>query len=403
MPRTHVPLPASEIALSLAPFGSSRMLPRAAYVDPAMFAWEKRNLFEGGWQCVGRSSLVPEAGSQAALPLGGRSVLLTRDAAGRLNAFENICRHRGHELLACGATAKRNTVVCPYHAWGYALDGRLIAARAVDKMANARKDELGLTRLGVAEWGGWIFVNGSADAAPFATVLGHLGEFAANWDCERLVVGASHSYGLNANWKVAIENYNECYHCPSIHKALCRVSPPTSGGSYRHPAGAYTGGWMELAADAETMSFSGQSGGVTFPRLTPEQRRQVHYITLFPGLLISLHPDYVMTHRLEPTSATTTAVECQWLFAPEAVAKEGFDPSYAVEFWDATNREDWGAVESVQRGLASENFVPGIFSEEEVGVHDFVHMVATSYLGDPELPHRLSSGVATPARRAAAR
>ncbi|CCB66652.1 Rieske 2Fe-2S domain protein [Hyphomicrobium sp. MC1] len=391
---TAAPLTRNDVELSLAPFGQSRMLPRAAYVDDTMFMWEKRHLFDGGWICAGRSSLIPGKSSQTAISLNGRGVLLTRDATGTLHAFENICRHRGHELLAEGESVTRNTIVCPYHAWGYGLDGRLASARGTQSIANARKEDLGLTKLGVAEWGGWIFVNGSGDAMPFTKHLGFLDEFTKNWECERLEIGGTHNYELKANWKVAIENYHECYHCPSIHPALCRVSPTTSGYQYRHPSGYYTGGCMELVEGAETMSFSGQSNGVVFSGLTPEQRRQVHYITLFPGLLISLHPDYVMTHRLEPTSASTSRVECQWLFAPEAVARPDFDPSYAMEFWDKTNREDWGAVESVQRGLQSENYEPGIFAEEEAGVYDFVYLVASSYIGHPDVPHRAFKNIA---------
>jgi Rieske 2Fe-2S family protein len=131
------------------------------------------------------------------------------------------------------------------------------------------------------------------------------------------------------------------------------------------------------------MSFDGKSKVEPFIKLTKAQRREIHYITLFPNFLISLHPDFVMTHRLEPIAPGKTHVECQWLFAPEAVAKSDFDPSFAVNFWDTTNKEDWGAVESVQRGLASERFVPGILSPDEESVYQFVHLVASAYIQKP--------------------
>ena len=119
------------------------------------------------------------------------------------------------------------------------------------------------------------------------------------------------------------------------------------------------------------------------PKLSESQRREVHYITLFPNFLISLHPDFVMTHRLEPIAPGKTYVECQWLFAPEATAKADFDPSFAVDFWDTTNKEDWGAVESVQRSMASEKFIPGILSTDEESVYQFVHLVASAYMQKP--------------------
>jgi Rieske 2Fe-2S family protein len=388
MNANEAPLPPRELELSLAPFGQSRMLPRAAYVDPAVHHWERANLFRGGWVCAGRSQdLVAAKGSQAAISVAGLGVLLTRDAKGHLRAFENICRHRGHELLPSGSRSSKSMVVCPYHAWSYELDGGLRGARGVDASAyGCSKGNLDLIPMRAAEWGGWIFVNASGDRRDFETVLGDLPGLAAPWECERLVVTATHNYRLDANWKVAVENYLECYHCPMIHPALCKVSDPKSGGGYRPKRGLYVGGWMELEPPIETMSFDGRSGGVPFRGLSPKERRQVHYVALFPSLLLSLHPDYVMTHRLSPLGPTTTDIECQWLFSPESLATPGFDPGYAVAFWHHTNREDWSAVESVQRGLASERFVPGVLAAEEYTVYDFVHLVASAYLGRPRLP-----------------
>ena len=140
---------------------------------------------------------------------------------------------------------------------------------------------------------------------------------------------------------------------------------------------------MDLADFASTMSISGESSGVVMRSLTSEQRRQVLYLAVFPNLLLSLHPDYVLTHRMEPVSAGRTTIECQWLFR----ARGGrpiptFDPSYAVDFWDLTNRQDWAAVESVQRGLSHPAFVPGVLAEQESDVYRFVTMVAHGYRGE---------------------
>ena len=195
------------------------------------------------------------------------------------------------------------------------------------------------------------------------------------------MVAATHEYELRANWKIAIENYHECYHCPLIHPELCRVSPSDSGENFADEPGAWVGGDMELADGAATMSLDGRSGGVVLRGLDERQRRQVLYLNLFPNLLVSLHPDYVMTHRIEPLTPTTSWVECQWLFPPEATDRPEFDPSYAVDFWDLTNRQDWAAVESVQRGVSSPRFVPGLLSGSEDAVYQFVTLVAGGYLG----------------------
>jgi Rieske 2Fe-2S family protein len=137
---------------------------------------------------------------------------------------------------------------------------------------------------------------------------------------------------------------------------------------------------MDFEPGAETMSLSGRSDVGAFPWLSDELRAQVLYIGLFPNLLISLHPDYVMTHRFEPLAPDRTRIECLWMFAPEAVARDDFDPGYAVEFWDITNRQDWSACEGVQRGAASRGYRQGPLSMREDAVYDFVTMVARGYL-----------------------
>ena len=116
--------------------------------------------------------------------------------------------------------------------------------------------------------------------------------------------------------------------------------------------------------------------------------RIVIYVAIFPNLLVSLHPDYVMTHRLVPLAADRTRIECTWAFAPEALARPGFDPAYAVEFWDITNRQDWHACESVQRGLSSPHATPGPLPPDEDAVYQFVTMVARGYQGQPVVEPR---------------
>lgn len=383
-PRPAAPLDPAAVARTLAPFVEARTLPREAYVEPAVLEWERRHVFEASWVCAGRASQVAGPRAQFATKVGDTGVLFVRQDGpdGRLRAFANICRHRGHELLPCGATANRASVLCPYHGWAYGLDGALRNAPRFGERVAAASD-LGLIELAADEWGGWLFVNVDGQAGPLAEHLGGLAELAANWECERLVVGAEHHYELQANWKVGIENYHECYHCPLIHPELSRVSPPDSGDNVDDLPGRFVGGTMELAAHADTMSLDGRSHGVALPGLTDAERRQILYFNLFPNLLISLHPDFVMTHRLEPLTPTTTSVECQWLFDPAAVADPAFDPSYAVDFWDLTNRQDWAAVESVQRGLNSPTFVPGVFGDHEDAVYHFQTMVASAYQGGP--------------------
>ena len=145
--------------------------------------------------------------------------------------------------------------------------------------------------------------------------------------------------------------------------------------------GLWIGGTMLLRDGVETMSLDGRSGGVLFPELSPVQQRDIVYLHVFPNLLISLHPDYVMTHRMTALAPDRTWIECQWLFPERAWERPGFDPAYAVDFWDITNRQDWSACESVQRGVTSRGYRPGPFSSDfEYMVKSFVDMTARAYL-----------------------
>ena len=284
---------------------------------------------------------------------------MSRDDDGDLHAFANFCRRRGHELLSCGESARRPDV--PYHSWTFALSGELRSAKGFGGTPGFDPGGWGLVELPVTDWHGLLFVNGSGAAGPMERALADLDELVAPYAPERLVVAGRRSSDAAANWKVLTENYHECYHCPVIHPELCLISPPGSGENYQ-TSGPWLGGWMRLRDGMETMSLDGVSLALPLPGLDPALHRTVNYLSIFPNVLLSLHPDYVMTHVLTPVAADRTLIDCSWAFAPEALGRPGFDPGYAVEFWDITNRQDWAACESVQRGLTSPHARPGPLS-----------------------------------------
>ncbi len=379
---TAAPLDRGSLLACLGGFpNDARTLPAQAYTSEAVFAWETTHFFEGSWMCVGRASMVAKPGDQVALRIGREGVLLTRDRDGRLHALSNVCRHRGHELVTCPGTAHGKVIRCPYHRWTYDLDGTFKGGPGLASQAgfDKRDPEHSLVALRIEQWGGFVFVNVSGDAPPLRDYLGTLPALMQPYEPERLFVGASHSYDIAANWKVVVENYHECYHCSEIHPELCRVSAPGSGLDYE-PSGLVIGGSMELLPGAETMSLDGTSLGVPFRNLTGSALREVYYLQVFPNLLVSIHPDYVMTHMIEPLAPDRSRIECSWLFPPEARLREGFDPSYAARFWDITNREDWAACESVQRGVAGRGYRQAPFSHSELVVHQEMALVARGYL-----------------------
>jgi Rieske 2Fe-2S family protein len=377
--RSAAPVDAGALDALLSPDGVGRMLPAEAYTDDAVLTWERRHLFAETWVCAGRSADLADPGDRRALRVGDDSVVLVRGDDGVLRGFYNVCRHRGHELQPVDTVVRRNAIHCPYHAWTYDLDGTLKFTPRFDAPQGFDPADHPLTPVRTEEWCGWVFVNASGDARPLAEHLGDLDDEMRRWAPERLVVAASHSYEIDANWKLPIENYHECFHCPAIHPQFCVVSPPNSGDNSIGHDGMWIGGWMVLADGCETMSFDGRSEGVFLPDVDETWRQRVHYIGLLPNLLISPHPDYVMTHRFEPLAPNRTLIECQWLFDPAAVAQPGFDPAYAVDLWDVTNRQDWTACEGVQRGVSSRGFRPGPFGEDEDAVTQFVRLMAQTY------------------------
>lgn len=366
------PLDPLALQAALRPFGESLTLPAAAYTDPSVLAWERRHLFAGGWTCVGRLAELSDGGNQRAVTVGDVGVLLTFGPSG-VRAFANVCRHRGHELLPDGASADRPSAVCPYHGWAFKLDGSLATAPHMAGVANFDPAALGLVELRVSVWQGWLLVNSGAEAPSPLEYVGALDGLLSQYDMESLRLGDRHVYDVAANWKVIVENYQECYHCPLIHPELCKVSPPTSGDNWALP-GAWVGGSMDLRDHAETMSFDGRGPGVF---IGGAPRRTILYVALFPNLLISAHPDYVMTHRLTPVEPGRTTIECSWYFEPSITST-----AYAVDFWDLTNRQDWAACESVQRGVSSPHFVPGPLASNEDAVYQWISLVASAYV-DP--------------------
>jgi Rieske 2Fe-2S family protein len=211
-------------------------------------------------------------------------------------------------------------------------------------------------------------------------------------------------YDVAANWKLIAENYSECYHCPPLHPQLNALTPYDLGEDYASE-GPWQGGWMELVDSADTMALGGGVRcGVPLPGTTPEDERRIYYYVLWPLSFVSIHPDYLLVHRLIPQAAGRTTVVCEWLFDPAAVGDPDFDPSEAIAFWDLTNRQDWHVCELQQRGTASRSWRAGRYSNQESSVHAFDLMLADRYADDgittarsmrelnPPLPPRQAGG-----------
>lgn len=339
------------------------------FVDPEVFALEMEVLFGRRWLCVGRASDWPQAGSIGTREAGPESILVARGDDDRLRAFFNVCRHRGARLVEAGTAERCRVIRCPYHAWTYGLDGRLLGAPRMEGREGFDRADGSLVEVRLETWQGFAFVNLDEGAPRVGEAFADVPDV-SRYRLSELRSCASHDYEVAANWKLLVENYSECYHCALVHPELNRISHYLSGGE-QESGRSYTGGPMTLNAGFDTMSLSGRSDRPSIEGLSPTDESKVLYYAIYPHLLLSLHRDYVMTHTVWPLAPDRSRVLCQWLFPEATAAAPGFDPSDAVEFWDLTNRQDWEVCERSQQGVASRGYRPLRYQAGEGCVHAF--------------------------------
>jgi Rieske 2Fe-2S family protein len=348
-------------------------LPARYYTDPQVFQEELERFYCQGWICAGRSEQVEKPGQYFLREIGNESIIITRDAGQQLRAFFNVCRHRGTRICTQAEGTFSGRIQCGYHGWTYGLDGRLIGAPHMQE-ADFRREDYPLHKVHVAEWDGNIFINLARSPQPFEVQLGDLPEKFRPWRMQELRLVKRIVYDVKCNWKLVILNYNECLHCPVLHPLLNKLTDYL-GADNEQPQQTYVGGSMGFKGGAETMSLDGKRRRDYLPGLREADRERVCYYAILPNFLLSLHPDYMMAHTLWPRAVDRTELVCEWHFHPNEIARADFDPSDAIEFWDITNREDWGISELSQLGIKSRAYQPGPYSEREGLLHAFDKIV----------------------------
>ncbi len=342
----------------------ARTLSGRYYYAPEIYTLEQERIFYQRWLCMGRSQEIPQPGDYLMRIVGRESLILVRDQEGQVNAFFNVCRHRGTRICLEEKGKFAASIQCSYHAWTYNLRGELIGAPLMDEIEGFRKVDYPLQPIEVAEWEGFLFVNLAPQPEPFeASFAPFIGKF-TRWNLPELRSQRRIEYTVKANWKLIIQNYSECYHCPLIHPDLVRRTPYRSGQNdlFRGP---FLGGFMQLNDEIESMTMSGRVCATPVGALADDDYERVYYYSIFPTMLLSLHPDFVMVHTLWPLNPGETHIICEWLFAPDAADNPGFDPDDAVRFWDMTNRQDWQVCEMAQLGVASRAYQPAPYSATE--------------------------------------
>jgi len=343
----------------------AKSLPQKYFVSPDIFTKEQAEIFSKEWLLVGHQSQIPDAGDYIVQRVNHESLFVIRDRGAKIHGFFNVCRHRGSRLIEdnCG---NRAAIQCPYHAWIYGLDGRLIGAPHMDEVPGFEKADYPLHEVNLGIWEGFIFVNlrdASAERGDYS--LEHWfaplsGKF-SHWNMSILQPAKRIEYDVRANWKLMFENYSECYHCPGVHPQLQKVSPYDSAKNDLRD-GPFLGGFMKINP-GKSLTMSGNACAAFVGKI--ENLQQVFYYSIFPNMLLSLHPEYVMVHQLWPQSPERTLIVCDWFFHPEAFKRSNFNPEDAVEFWDMVNRQDWHVCELSQQGISSRAYDPGPYSARE--------------------------------------
>jgi Rieske 2Fe-2S family protein len=354
-------------------------LPGDHYTDPEIFRLEQEHIFESMWFCAARASELAKPGAFRTVDVGRESILLTRSRDGSVRAFFNVCRHRGAKLCTQESGEVKRAFQCPYHAWTYGLDGKLVAAPNLTRMPDVGRTEYGLASVAVREWLGYVWVclaenPPSFEQSVIADVVARLGDVESieRYDVESLEVGRRIVYDVKANWKLIIENFMECYHCATIHPELTEVLPEFADG---YAAQFYVGHGAEFGSDVQGFTVDGSQGLDRIPTVSEEQDRRYYAITVRPQVFINLVPDHVIFHRMFPVAVDRTIVECDWLYL-KGVVDSGRDVSRSVELFDRVNRQDFDACERCQPAMSSRLYAKGgvlVPSEHHIGeFHDWV-------------------------------
>lgn len=372
--------------------GKATGLPNQAYTDVEFLNAEREHVFAKNWACIGFESAMPESGHAAPIVFLALPLLAVRDDSGTLRIFHNVCSHRG-QLLVREACKMHGGLRCPYHSWNYAADGELrgtphIGGPGVHDIAEFDRGRHGLKQIRSHTRLGLVFVNLSGDAPALDDYLAPLidrweGEFCGRGALDRVgdhTRGQPQSLTIDANWKLAVENFCEAYHLPWIHPKLNRVSrledhynitlePNFAGqGSY-----AYT-----------------QTGGAdtllpVFPDWPREKFNRAEYLTIYPNVLLGLHADHTFAIIIEPLACDRTTEHWQLFYVDQTALGEKHSGTHQkmLDFWREVFNEDIDAVEGLQKGRESPGFQGGAFTPVmDVPTHHFHRWVANHFASE---------------------
>ncbi len=379
---------------------ATTLIPQSYYCEE-YFWMEREKLWGNSWVCVGYTCQLERPGDVLKVDCAGQSIIIVRDKQQRLNGFFNVCRHRAAELVT-EEKSHCSVLRCPYHGWGYALDGRLLGApyfQGLDIPAAAAevfliraeekgtfcKEDYGLIPVQIETWGGMIFCKLTPSSLSLKDWLGDLPERYSRHPLLELKLARRVSYEIQANWKLVAENFMEYYHLPTIHPELCNISGFSDHYRYQGP-GMYTGMCTSpISYDPTTVRLDLEN----YPGLDETENQTVYFILLFPNIALWMFPNHLVTLLYQPSGPTSTIENLDILIHPSSASADRLEQKLdeIIDFWSMVNRQDIQIVESVQRGLMTQAYPGGRMCYEfEEPVHRFQNMVIDRLLGIDRVP-----------------
>ena len=356
------------------PLTRATAMPPGMYLSAELLALEKQRIFHKQWLCAGTAGSIPSKGDYFSYQLGDQPVVVIRQDKGEIKAFANVCRHRMMTLLEGSGSCKK--IVCPYHAWMYSIDGRLVAAPHMDQRPGFDKKKISLAEIRCEVWQGWIYLTLDDDIEPIRDQLSELEPLVAPYGMEHYVQIDQQDHIWQCNWKHLTENFMEGYHLPVTHRATVGGYFPVEQTQFSDapPNPAFTYQFFAKTADAPV--------GTAHPdntRLQGKQRTTSILPTIFPSHMYALAPDHFWYLSLQPGSVGEVRIRYGAAIAPEVLAASN-DPDKLMAdtrvFLDRVNAEDRGVVEGIYRGASGPMSEAGPLCWLERENHEFTQYLA---------------------------
>lgn len=344
-----------DLAASVAvPFEHARAMPKSVYTSAEFTQIELDKIFRQDWVCAGRASSLPEVGDYMTLDIAGEPIIVVRDGDGNLRAQSNVCRHRMSTLLS--GRGNTRSIVCPYHAWTYGLDGKLRGAPAMMHNEAFSKSDICLPQIRCAIWEGWIMVTLNPEAPDVDEALKDVSDLIGHYRMGDYVETFRETHHWNTNWKVLAENFMESYHLPVCHQDTIGGTVDLAEMTCPEGFPAFNYHWI-LKNDTFELALAHPDNA----HLQGEDRRKTYLISVYPALLITLTPGYFWYLSLTPDGPDHVNILYGGGLAPEFVTDPKADAHFATlkSILDAVNDEDRGCTEKVYRGLCADLSEPG--------------------------------------------